>query len=71
MESHGRDLGSFLHQEVPLLRPGSSVEEAREALRGTRDGTGYIMMSFEEQPQFAQALKQNRQSAMDKDAAAF
>lgn len=40
-------------------------------LRATRDGTGYIMMSFEEQPQFAQALKQNRQSAMNRDAAAF
>ncbi|MDA3912565.1 hypothetical protein [Oleiagrimonas sp.] len=40
-------------------------------LRGTEDDTGYIMMSFEEQPQFAEALEKNKQAALSKDAAAF
>lgn len=40
-------------------------------LRGSGAGRGYIVMSFEKQPQFDQAVKLNQQSALNKDAQAF
>lgn len=41
-------------------------------LRGMPQGTGFIVMNFQEEPQFTQALKKNRKpSTMQKDAQAF
>ncbi|GEM_PF-5971018 len=41
-------------------------------LRGLPDGAGFLVMNFEEQPQFAQALAKNRKpTAAEKDAQAF
>jgi len=41
-------------------------------LRGMPQGAGFIVMNFQEQPQFSQALKKNHKpDAMQKDAQAF
>jgi len=41
-------------------------------LRGMPQGTGFIVMNFQQEPQFSQALKNNHKpDAMQKDAQAF
>lgn len=40
-------------------------------LQGMAHGTGFIVMNFEEQPQFGQAVAKNAKTTTDKDADAF
>lgn len=64
-----------------LARPGCGTWKAAYRkdhvlvamqLRGMPTGTGFITMSFQEEPQFTQALKKNRKpDTMKKDAQAF